>query len=314
MQTKESDRIMSQKRSHEGNNAHLPAKRRVLTLARREQNRLAQKAYRERQKEERNVTKEAIARARNNNRPRPILKRHDPSSNRRLLGQEKHQQLIPFTDTSSSDESDSQTSSEFPDVYLNMLQFFPTAFFGSCLANAASLGFDLDLVADCTAYNLSPFHQPDLSSIADYSTLVRRGSDFLSTFANTSVPVHLRPTMAQILIPHHISLDLIPLPFLRERAIMLSAALPDVFNGWELKLDVYERGGLTTWRLGSGKGSKTRDSYPPWDIKSWEAAPWFLNKWCTLMGKESEEFHQQSIGWQIVRDMIASNSSQVVST
>jgi hypothetical protein len=211
----------------------------------------------------------------------------------------------------SSDETDSQISSSFPDVYLNMLQFFPTAFFGSCLANAASLGFDLNLVADCSAQSLSPFYQPNLSTILDRTALTQRGSALQSSFTNTSIPAHLRPTMAQILIPHHISLDLIPLPFLRERAIMLSAALPHIFNAWELKLDVYERGGLTTWRLGTGKGIRSKDSYPPWDMKSWEAAPWFLNKWCTVMGKEYEKLQQQSIGWQVVRDMISSKDSQV---
>ncbi|XEV03521.1 hypothetical protein FSHL1_008808 [Fusarium sambucinum] len=303
MQATEPNRTMSLMPKHVGNDTRPPTKRRVLTPARREQNRLAQKAYRKRQKEERNIKKEVIARVRSNSRSRPLLKRRVPCS--------KDQQLIPFNDTSSSDDTDSDVSSTFPDVYSNMLRFFPTAFFRSCLANAESLGFDLNLVADCTAYNFSPFHQPNLSSIVDYSTLVQKGSDILSTFARSSMPVHLRPTMAQILIPHHISLDLIPLPFLRERAIMLSAALPDTFNSWELKLDVYERGGLVTWKLGSGKGEKTRDSYPPWDMKSWEATPWFLNKWCNVAGKEYEEFNQQSIGWQVVRDMIAFKDSRV---
>lgn len=88
---------------------------------------------------------------------------------------------------------------------------------------------------------------------------------------------------------------------------MLSAAFPQTMNCWELKLDIYARDGLTTWRLGSGREEKTNDSYPPWEPKSWEAAPWFLNKWCMVMGKEYEKLQQQSIGWQVVRDMICSH-------
>ncbi|CAF3490483.1 unnamed protein product [Fusarium graminearum] len=319
MQSTETNVSASRKHGDRDDEAYPSTRRRVLTPARREQNRLAQKAYRERQKEERNIKKEAITKARNSTRPRPLLKRKDTCSNRHTNNKSSSpvedesqsiQELVPFNDTSSSD-TDSETSSNFPDVYLNMLRFFPTAFFGSCLANATSLGFDPKLVANCGAENFSPFHQPNIAAILDHSTLMQRGSDFLSTFNNTSIPIHLRPTMAQILIPHHISLDLIPLPFLRERAIMLSAALPHMFNAWELKLDVYERGGLVTWRLGSGKAERTRDSYPPWDMKSWEATPWFLNKWCSVIGPEYDGFHQQSIGWQVVRDMIVSKHSQV---
>ncbi|KAJ4128039.1 hypothetical protein NW768_008323 [Fusarium equiseti] len=278
------------------------AKRRVLTPARREQNRLAQKAYRERRKEERKIIKEKRSRAKDNPRPRPLLKRNTPVRE----NDQNRRQLTTFIEPVSPSATESSNESNFPDVYLNMLQFFPTAFFGSCLANATSLGFDLDLVADCNADNVSPFFQPSISAALNCRAL---GSAFISSFNNTNVPLHLRPTMAQILIPHHISLDLVPLPFLRERAIMASAALPSTFNIWEMKLDIYARGGLTTWRLGSGMGEKSKDSYPPWDMKSWEAAPWFLNKWCMVMGKDYEMIQQQSIGWQVVRDMISSQDT-----
>ncbi|RGP77777.1 hypothetical protein FLONG3_4071 [Fusarium longipes] len=301
MQDTENQPTTSRKPCRGGHDSLPSSHRRVLTSARREQNRRAQQAYRERLKEEKKRLKKSKDPSRNGNRFRPILKRHDPNEEQ----PENMNQLVRFTD-----ETESST---FPDVYLNMLQFFPTAFFGSCLANAASLGFDLKLVANCSAEQLSPFYQPTLSNELDRSALVQRGSGLQSSFNNTSIPEHLRPTMAQILIPHHVSLDLIPLPFLRERAIMLSAALPHTFNAWELKLDVYERSGLTIWRLGSGKGSMSRDSYPPWDMKSWEAAPWFLAKWCAVIGDEYEKLHQQSIGWQVVRDMISSKAVQPVS-
>jgi hypothetical protein len=215
---------------------------------------------------------------------------------------------------SSQNNSVKKLEPNFPDLYMNMLQFSPATIFTSCLTNAVSLGLDPSVIANCGVEHISPFYQPNLSITLDHATLIQAGSNILSTFNNTSIPVHLRPTMAQILIPHHTSLDLIPLPFLRERAIMLSAAMPHVFNNWELKLDIYERGGLTIWRLKHEKGESVRDTYPPWDMKSWEAAPWFLKKWCMLMGREYDKMHNQSIGWQVVRDMISSRDIQRLTT
>ncbi|RSM00643.1 hypothetical protein CDV31_011692 [Fusarium ambrosium] len=56
------------------------SKRRVMTEARREQNRLAQRAYRKRQKEHRKQLKEAESRRYQTRRPRPLLKRCDSAS------------------------------------------------------------------------------------------------------------------------------------------------------------------------------------------------------------------------------------------
>ncbi|KAH7191065.1 hypothetical protein BKA60DRAFT_471822 [Fusarium oxysporum] len=309
--------------------AEIRPKRRVLTTARREQNRLAQKAYRERQKQERIRLKQEKAQAARGQRLRPLLKRDDVPPNGSPRGRESSQMTpqtcgqVPispeegvenidrFIDTTKASQNDlnGNSGSNFPDLYLNMLQFTPTAIFTSRLANAASLGFDLSRIADCSVEHVSPFYQPSLSTTLDHTALVQAGSTILSSFNNTEIPVHLRPTMAQILIPHHISLDLIPLPFLRERAIMLSAAMPHLFNNWELKLDIYDKGGLTIWKLKHERGLNGRDSYPPWDMKSWEAAPWFLKKWCMLMGKEYDKLYNQSIGWQVVRDMTCSRDS-----
>ncbi|KAF4993235.1 hypothetical protein FGRMN_6599 [Fusarium graminum] len=309
--------MVSQKREVSDRGADAPpAKRRVVTSARREQNRLAQKAYRERQKDERQRLKQQKSQV-NQGRLRPLLKRSAASEpERQDLTRKPSQKIAELLTDQISLENDGEESSgsNFPDLYRNMLQFSPTAFFASCLANAVSLGFDLSRIADCGAEYISPFYQPSLSTTLDRTALSRAGSAALSSFNNTSIPKHLRPTMAQVLIPHHVSLDLIPLPFLRERAIMLSAAMPHLFNNWELKVDVYERGGLTIWRLNSskqGRGANARDSYPPWDMKSWEAAPWFLKKWSMLMGGDSEELFNQSIGWQVIRDIICSRDGGV---
>lgn len=77
--------------------------------------------------------------------------------------------------------------------------------------------------------------------------------------------------MAQMLVPHHASLDLIPLPLLRDRVIMFSFAMPEVYNLWDLKLDIYVRHGLTL--------KVDRKDYQSWDRRAWEMKSWFGEKW-----------------------------------
>ncbi|KAF5708296.1 hypothetical protein FGLOB1_6511 [Fusarium globosum] len=308
---------VSRKRTSSRDGDAPPAKRRVLTTARREQNRQAQKAYRERQKQERIRLKQekAQAKATCGRGLRPLLKREDFSPTDSSEQQSSIEEIICNKNVPETvDASVRKFEPNFPDLYMNMLQFSPAAIFTSCLTNALSLGLDPSVIANCSVEHISPFYQPNLSSTLNHPALIQAGSNILSTFDNTSIPIHLRPTMAQILIPHHTSLDLIPIPFLRERAIMLSAAMPHVFNNWELKLDIYERGGLTIWRLKHEKGESVRDTYPPWDMKSWEAAPWFMKKWCMLMGREYDKMRNQSVGWQVVRDLISSRDIQRLTT
>ncbi|KAF5022517.1 hypothetical protein F66182_5419 [Fusarium sp. NRRL 66182] len=299
-------------RSEDGIDTNPPVKRRVLTEARREQNRLAQKAYRQRQKQQRQLLKEAKARSSSISRLRPLLQRpvaskNDQDSTVSQRTTESHDQSFQEDDV---DESFTQAESDanFADIYLNMLQFAPARLCTSLFYNARSLGFDLTRLADCGSEYISPFYQPHLSAASRPTSLAQAASAFVSSFDNSNVPVQLRPTMAQILIPHHVSLDLIPFPLMRERAIMLSAAMPHIFNNWELKLDIYVRGGLILWRQSSKqKSERDRNSYPPWEMKSWEAAPWFLEKWCMITGGEDGELYKQSMGWQVVREMICSS-------
>jgi hypothetical protein len=149
---------------------------------------------------------------------------------------------------------------------MNAIQTSQNIIWMALLNNAICLGFDLDQLADCSKPYMSPFFR----SIAAQDS----PQDLVASTFNTSIPIHLQPTMAQILVPHHASLDLIPLPLLRERAIMMAFAKPNAFNLWDLKLDIYTRHALVcrTRRAGG--------TYQPWDQKSWEAMPWFLRKWC----------------------------------
>lgn len=133
------------------------------------------------------------------------------------------------------------------------------------LQNAICLGFDLDQLTDCTQLYMSPFYR--CIAAQDHP------QDLVASTFNSSIPMHLQPTMAQILIPHHASLDLIPMPLLRERAIMKSFAMPNDFNLWDLKLDIYTRHAVVVRR------HRPAGTSQPWDQKNWEAMPWFLKKW-----------------------------------
>ena len=47
--------------------------------------------------------------------------------------------------------------------------------------------------------------------------------------------------------------------------------------------------------LGNGNGQ-------PWDMRSWEAAPWFVKKWKILIDGEEGETRKQSSWWKRVRE------------
>ncbi|KAF5009939.1 hypothetical protein FDECE_3881 [Fusarium decemcellulare] len=343
-------------------------RRRVLTDARRESNRRAQRAWRMRQKENREKAKETKAQSCRTRQLRPLLKAYDiaPKPSTSVANEVASGSAILSTQTNQSSQADleqltqdqssvepdvspldsttielvdqneltddspqtqdanaqsatsgtkSCTSSPeydkplLSDIYVNLFQLSPTTLCSALVENALSLGFDLSMFGNCGPEFVSPFYEPNISSALDPKTLLQSSTTSIAAFSDSSIPIHLRPTLAQILIPHHISLDLIPLPFLRERAIMLSAAMPHIFNTWELKLDIYVHGGLTIWREGQSKARRDSTSYQPWDMKSWEASPWFLKKWAMVIGGEDSEFHKQSIGWQVVRDVISSQTA-----
>lgn len=174
----------------------------------------------------------------------------------------------PQVETASVDDAETSTGTALirgADPLSNTFQTTRDTLWLAVLNNALCLGFDLEKLAQCSTSYMSPFYRP--------ITTQDSPRDVVASTLNTSVPIHLQPTMAQILIPHHASLDLIPLPLLRERAIMMTFAMPDIFDLWELKLDIYTRHALICRRyLENG-------ACHPWDSRSWEAKPWFMKKW-----------------------------------
>ncbi|KAL2809827.1 hypothetical protein BJX63DRAFT_403882 [Aspergillus granulosus] len=167
------------------------------------------------------------------------------------------------------------------DPYKNYLQTPKTNLISACLHNASLIGISIEEFFSYNCMSLcSPFYRQTTSSTDPQALL----SDVAASYP--LVPAHLRPTLPQILIPHHPLFDLVPIPVLRSRAIILSAAIPHLVDMFELKGDIVE-GGLLC--LGSGRDMASRGggSGQPWEVGSWEIAPWFLNKWKLLLDKNS---------------------------
>ncbi|KAJ6079651.1 hypothetical protein N7467_009404 [Penicillium canescens] len=246
------------------------SKRRLITPARQEQNRTAQRAYRERQKERRNRSNAQSGRKRK-------LAPQPSSDVSELLSSSS-----PDTSSEPTLPSPSQSLTRLPSInragtsptslaepLMNALQTPHDTMWIAILNNALRLGFDVGRLAACSTTYMSPFFKSITAQDSAQDLVV-------STF-NSSIPIHLQPTMAQILVPHHASLDLIPMPLLRERAIMMCYAMPHAFSLWDFKLDIYTRHALICHR------HRADGDCQSWDQRSWEGMPWFLKKWSTAV-------------------------------
>lgn len=117
----------------------------------------------------------------------------------------------------------------------------------------------------------------------------------------SAIPLDLRPTTNQFLIPHHPYIDLIPWPTFRSNVLAAISLNPPTINEDDLCMDLANDGvrcwGNTRTSLhGRGEGS-------PWDSRSWEAAPWFLKKWRCLIGGEDDEISRNSAWWRVMQGM-----------
>ncbi|KAH8890635.1 hypothetical protein GQ53DRAFT_747374 [Thozetella sp. PMI_491] len=118
--------------------------------------------------------------------------------------------------------------------------------------------------------------------------------------ANVRLAPDLVPTVVQRSIPHHPCFDLIPWPSFRSKIISAATADPPLIDEEDLCLDMFG-GGLRCW--GSSHGSAHGYGQGvPWDARSWEALPWFLEKWKILVGDEDGEVSRNSTWWRAMRD------------
>lgn len=173
-----------------------------------------------------------------------------------------------------------------PDLYSNHLSLQRLSTLHAYLSNATALSFHVPSLMEPDAP--SPFYRPEITTASAASSYISRISDFY--------PVHLRPTPPQILHPHLPFIDLLPFPTLRARAITLANVTPPLFDLLELKIDILNDG-LICWGGTDRKGGQGQ----PWDMRTWEAAGWFIKKWWILVGAEGEEIREGARWWRRLR-------------
>lgn len=196
--------------------------------------------------------------------PRPFIGPETPASIDESTAQ-AGEASDSYSEEKAISSPDSMESVPPANLLKNKLEIDRDTIWRAVFTNAISLGFDIVQLMDCQTNYTSPFYR----SINP----IDRPRDLVASALNPSFPLHLRPTMAQILIPHHASLDLIPIPLLRERVIMMSFAHPEEFSLLDFKQDIYGRRALFCQCEGPD------GSYQPWDSRRWRMQLWFLKKW-----------------------------------
>jgi hypothetical protein len=183
--------------------------------------------------------------------------------------------------------------SQLGNPYTGTVLLSSMGFTAACMVNSRLLGlFPHDLLNDDFE---SPFvREPDASPASH--------SDDEPPYQE--IKPDLRPTSEQIAIPHHPYLDVIPWPSFRARALVAVSMEPPMIDESELCLDLMNNGircwGMTAGSL-HGRGEGTA-----WDSRSWEAMPWFLEKWAVLGDKVDGEMHRTSAWWRAQRSQGAS--------
>ncbi|RHZ50891.1 hypothetical protein CDV55_101053 [Aspergillus turcosus] len=254
--------------------------KRLITPARRDQNRRAQRAYRQRRREIR-AEKQGQAGSKRELRPAPAPVDTTPKSVDVAIARKTVPAMLTvdhfFPPRNPASKSRCHKAEdirdEVPQVPPPMFTTY-TLLLTACVYNASALGITIDqfIGSSSTCMSLcSPFYRPYTAMSADPTSL-------LSTVSDSAIPVHLRPTLPQILFPHHPLLDLLPLPALRAKAITFAATAPSLLDAVEFKRDIVERGGIV---CSSGM------QLQPWDMRAWVVAPWFSRKWRVLSQSEN---------------------------
>lgn len=109
----------------------------------------------------------------------------------------------------------------------------------------------------------------------------------------------LKPTFIQRSRAHHPCFDLMPWPSFRSNAIVLASGASPQIDEDDLCIDMLG-GGVRCW--GSAMGSMHgRGNGVPWDGRSWEAMPWFLEKWKGIIRDDRDGMIQTSAWWRSIR-------------
>lgn len=179
-----------------------------------------------------------------------------------------------------------------PRLCTNTITLSAMSFISALHANAARLKMAPDsLMADEAQSQF--YHTAD----ACYSGFELCSID--DNWHTDNIPPDLRPTFIQQSLPHHPCHDLIPWASFRTNVIRSSSMNSPLIDEDDLCLDMLS-GGIRCW--GSTMGSMHgRGQGAPWDSRSWEAMPWFLEKWKLLLSGEDDGVLRTSAWWRCLQ-------------
>jgi hypothetical protein len=160
----------------------------------------------------------------------------------------------------------------------------------ACMANGRALGVNVDN-RNCNDCVDSPFFR---SSMSESAAKKACGKEF------SYLKTDLRPCVTQLTHMHHPYIDVLPFPTFRERVIKLAYVDQPIIDEEDLHNDV-SNDGLICWGSSMGGECGAIGSGAPWDIRSWEAQPWFLNKWWILLGGVEGQVYKQTQWWREIR-------------
>ncbi|TRX92216.1 hypothetical protein FHL15_006831 [Xylaria flabelliformis] len=162
-----------------------------------------------------------------------------------------------------------------PDILSNQITITTVALSSAFFANAFLLGIPL-------------------------SAMVEDEDREMSAQALACTKPDLQPTPAQLAVPHHPSFDVIPWPKFRANICRALAHNPPLIDDGELCLD-FMNDGVRCWGSNAGDSLAGRGQGAPWDSRSWEAAPWFLEKWEFLTDGRDGQMWRNSEWWRAMR-------------
>ncbi|KAG0647320.1 hypothetical protein D0Z07_6928 [Hyphodiscus hymeniophilus] len=183
------------------------------------------------------------------------------------------------------------TASTNLNPYINNLTISRISYFASMFMNASMFGFDFGHYLDESS--TSPLYDPELVMATEQNVKTAVAMRY------SGVAKDLRPVMAQVTKKHHPYLDVLPFPMFRQRAITAASTEPPLLDEDELCIDLMIKDGLVCW--GSPGGSAGMDMGAPWDMRSWEAKPWFLKKWWWLIGDKDDDMRSGSQWWRMMK-------------
>lgn len=149
------------------------------------------------------------------------------------------------------------------------------------------------LLVNMQHMNMAPRFMLARGSSSRFSQALDQAEDGHDMYS--AIPPDLRPTPAQRTFPHHAYIDLIPWPQFRSNVLHSANGSPPLDQG-DLCMDL-ANGGVRCWGNaivslhGRGEGV-------PWDSRSWEALPWFLDKYQHLTGGPDGEIARNSAWWR----------------